>query len=58
MKLSKETKQLIRKEYEDFKESMYAGKSLEERQELDQFFTPPEVSIKLIEELSDYLVMY
>ena len=53
MKLSKETKQLIRKEYEDFKESMYAGKSLEERQELDQFFTPPEVSIKLIEELSD-----
>ena len=53
MKLSKETKQLIRKEYEEFKESMYAGKSLEERQELDQFFTPPEVSIKLIEELSD-----
>ena len=33
MKLSKEKKQLIRKEYEDFKESMYAGKSLEERQE-------------------------
>ena len=53
MKLSKETKQLIRKEYEGFKESMYAGKSLEERQELDQFFTPPEISIKLIEELSD-----
>ena len=53
MKLSKETKQLIRKEYEEFKESMYAGKSLEERQELDQFFTPPEISIKLIEELSD-----
>ena len=53
MKLSKETKQLIRKEYEEFKESMYANKSLEERQELDQFFTPPEVSIKLIEELSD-----
>ena len=53
MKLYKETKQLIRKEYEEFKESMYANKSLEERQELDQFFTPPEVSIKLIEELSD-----
>ena len=53
MKLSKETKQLIRKEYEEFKESMYAGKSLEERQELDQFFTPPEISIRLIEELSD-----
>ena len=53
MKLSKETKALIRKEYEEFKESMYANKSLKERQELDQFFTPPEVSIKLIEELSD-----
>ena len=53
MKLSKDTKQLIRKEYEEFKESMYAGKSLKERQELDQFFTPPEISIRLIEELSD-----
>jgi hypothetical protein len=53
MKLSKETKQLIRKEYEEFKELMYAGKSLKERQELDQFFTPPEISIRLIEELSD-----
>lgn len=53
MKLSKKTKQLIRKEYEEFKESMYAGKSLKERQELDQFFTPPEISIRLIEELSD-----
>ena len=53
MKLDKETKQLIRKEYEEFKESMYAGKSLKERQELDQFFTPPEISIRLIEELSD-----
>lgn len=53
MKLSKETKQLIRKEYEEFKELMYANKSLKERQELDQFFTPPEISIRLIEELSD-----
>lgn len=53
MKLYKETKQLIRKEYEEFKESMYNGKSLKERQELDQFFTPPEISIRLIEELSD-----
>lgn len=53
MKLSLEVKELIRKEYEEFKESMYAGKSLKERQELDQFFTPPEISIRLIEELSD-----
>jgi type I restriction-modification system DNA methylase subunit len=53
MKLSNETKQLIREEYEEFKESMYAGKSLKERQTLDQFFTPPEISIRLIEDLSD-----
>lgn len=53
MKLSKETKQLIRKEYDEFKELMYANKSLKERQELDQFFTPPEISIRLIEELTD-----
>lgn len=53
MKLSNETKQLIRKEYDEFKELMYANKSLKERQELDQFFTPPEISIRLIEELSD-----
>ena len=53
MKLSIRVKQLIKEEYEEFKESMYAGKTLKERQELDQFFTPPEISIRLIEELSD-----
>lgn len=53
MKLSAEIKEAIKKEYNEFKESMYAGKSLAERQELDQFFTPPEISILLIEELSD-----
>ena len=53
MTLSTETKALIKAEYEEFKELMYAGKSLKERQELDQFFTPPEISIKLIEEISN-----
>lgn len=53
MKLSAEIKAAIKKEYNEFKASMYAGKSLAERQELDQFFTPPEISILLIEELSD-----
>ena len=28
---------------------MYAGKTKEERQELGQFFTPPDISIKMIE---------
>ena len=53
MKLSEEVKALIRKEYNEFKDQMYAGKSKEERDELAQFFTPPEISIRLIEELSD-----
>ena len=53
MKLSTEVKDAIKKEYNEFKESMYAGKPLAERQKLDQFFTPPEISIRLIEELSD-----
>lgn len=53
MKLSLEIKKLIRKEYKAFEDFMYAGKTKEQRDELAQFFTPPEISIKLIEELSD-----
>lgn len=49
MKLTAEVKQLIRKEFESFEEYMYAGKSKTERDELAQFFTPPEVSIRLLE---------
>lgn len=53
MKLDNNIKKLIRLEYKAFEDFMYAGKSEAERQELAQFFTPPEISIKLIEELSD-----
>ena len=49
MKLSKEIKNKIKQEYKEFEKSMYAGKTKEERDELGQFFTPPAVSIKLIE---------
>ena len=49
MKLSEDIKNLIRQEYAIFENRMYAGKSEEERQELAQFFTPPEISIKLLE---------
>ena len=49
MYLSNEIKQKIEEEYNDFKKHLYAGKSLEERKELDQFFTPPELTIKMIE---------
>lgn len=49
MRLTKEQKQLIIKEFSEFKEHMYAGKSIEERKKLDQFFTPPSICIQMIE---------
>ena len=51
MKLSEKIKLEIKKEFEDFKHKMYDGKTLEERKKLDQFFTPPQVSIPLLENL-------
>lgn len=53
MKLTDEIKQQIIDEYNSFRDSMYAGKSLEERKELDQFFTPPEITIPMIEKFKD-----
>jgi SAM-dependent methyltransferase len=49
MILSAEIKNKITKEFEEFKAQMYAGKSIEERSKLGQFFTPPDISIKMIE---------
>ena len=49
MNLTEEIKNLIITEYKAFKDFMYAGKTKEERDELAQFFTPPEISIKLLE---------
>lgn len=49
MRLTQETKDLIIKEFEEFKAQMYAGKTKEERQALGQFFTPADISIKMIE---------
>ena len=43
--------QSINEEYEAFAQKQYAGKTLEERQELGQFFTPPELTVKLLEKL-------
>lgn len=51
MKLTEEIKNKISEEYTSFKEDLYAGKSLEERKELDQFFTPPELTIQMIEKM-------
>ena len=49
MIISEEIKQKIKNEYNIFKNIQYAGKTLEERRELDAFFTPPELTIKMIE---------
>jgi predicted RNA methylase len=49
MILTQEVKDLITKEFEEFRAQMYAGKTKEERQALGQFFTPADVSIKMIE---------
>jgi SAM-dependent methyltransferase len=49
MLLNNEIKSAIYAEYNSFKNEMYAGKSLEERKQLDQFFTPPELTIQMIE---------
>ena len=53
MKLTQEQKDKIITEYKQWKEKMYAGKSKEERQKMGQFFTPPELSIKMIEKFDN-----
>lgn len=49
MQLTDSTKEKIFSEYNQFREGLYAGKSLEQRREMDQFFTPPELTIQMIE---------
>ena len=51
MYLTEEQKSAISLEFETFVDSMYAGKTKEERQELDQFFTPADLTIKMLEAL-------
>ena len=49
MTLTKEQITNIEEEFDEWKDKMYADKSLSERQDLGQFFTPPELTIKMIE---------
>lgn len=49
MKLSEETKNRIQAEYDAWKEIQYVGKDKKERQKLGQFFTPPQLTIRMIE---------
>lgn len=53
MKITEENKQAIIDEFNNWTETMYAGKNKEERQKLGQFFTPPALTIKMIEKFDD-----
>ena len=49
MILSEEIKRAITEEYNAFAKYQYAGKTLEERRTKDQFYTPPTLTIAMIE---------
>lgn len=49
MRLSDDIKTRIQAEYDTWFESQYAGKDKAERQKLAQFFTPPALSIRMLE---------
>ena len=53
MTLSEEIKQKIKDEYASFEEIQYNGKALEERRVNDQFFTPAELTIQMIEQMDN-----
>lgn len=43
----------IQEEYSIWKEKMYADNTLQNRKDFAQFFTPPEITVKLIEKFDD-----
>lgn len=49
MKLTDEQINAIKNEYSQWKDRMYADRTLSERKDFGQFFTPPELSIKMLE---------
>ena len=49
MKLNVETKEKIQSEYDAWQAEQYSGKDKKERQKLGQFFTPPALTIKMLE---------
>lgn len=53
MQLSDNQKEAIINEYNQWKDKMYANKTLSERQDFGQFFTPPSLTIKMLEKFED-----
>lgn len=52
MLLTNEQIESIRNEFSQWKDKMYADKTLAERQDFGQFFTPPELTIKMLEKFT------
>lgn len=53
MKLSNEQIEAIKLEYSLWKNKMYANHDLSHRKAFGQFFTPPELSVKMLEKFKD-----
>lgn len=53
MILSDTQKENIKREFESWRDLMYANKTLKERQDLGAFFTPPSLTIKMLEKFED-----
>ena len=53
MKLTDEQINAIKEEYTKWKDMMYADNSLSRRKDFGQFFTPPELSIKMLEKFDN-----
>ena len=53
MLLTDKQKQDIIEEFNQWKDKMYADKTLQERQDYGQFFTPPELTIQMLEKFEN-----
>ena len=53
MTLTNEQVENIKSEFNQWKDKMYANKTLSERQDFGQFFTPPELTVKMLEKFND-----
>ena len=49
MKLNIETKEKIQAEYDAWQDMQYSSKDKKQRQKLGQFFTPPALTVKMLE---------
>ena len=53
MLLTDKQKRDIIEEFNEWKDKMYADKTLQERQDYGQFFTPPELTIQMLEKFEN-----